>query len=76
MSPTIDLKKLNQKITKKLKLLCQFIYMVQLLILIKYEDYEKRNIYIDDCAQAHGAKDDRGQKVGSLADISTFGCIR
>ena len=27
---------------------------------------------IEDCAQAHGAKDDNGNKVGSLADISTF----
>ena len=32
-----------------------------------------KNIFIiDDCAQAHGARDDNGNKVGSLADISTF----
>ena len=32
-----------------------------------------KNIFIiDDCAQAHGAKDDNGNKVGSLADISTY----
>ena len=32
----------------------------------------KKIYIIDDCAQAHGAKDDNGNKVGSLADISTF----
>ncbi len=33
----------------------------------------KKNIYIvDDCAQAHGALSNRGKKIGSLADISTF----
>ena len=32
-----------------------------------------KNIFIiDDCAQAHGASDDKGKKVGSIADISTF----
>ena len=33
---------------------------------------ERKIFIIDDCAQAHGAKDDKGKNVGSLANISTF----
>ena len=32
-----------------------------------------RKIFIiDDCAQAHGACDEKGNKIGSISDISTF----
>ena len=38
----------------------------------KIKNIIKKIYIIDDCAQAHGAKDNKGKKVGSLADISTF----
>ena len=74
MKSTISIQHLKKKINNKTKV----IMPVHLYGSVTNMNEIKRiirgkNIFIiDDCAQAHGAKDDNGNKVGSLADISTF----
>ena len=74
MKSTISISHLKKKINSKTKV----IMPVHLYGSVTNMNEIKRiirgkNIFIvDDCAQAHGAKDDNGNKVGSLADISTF----
>ena len=74
MKSTICISHLKKKINSKTKV----IMPVHLYGSVTNMNEIKRiirgkNIFIiDDCAQAHGAKDDNGNKVGSLADISTF----
>ena len=74
MKSTISFSHLKKKINSKTKV----IMPVHLYGSVTNMNEIKRiirgkNIFIiDDCAQAHGAKDDNGNKVGSLADISTF----
>ncbi len=74
MSPTMDLKKLSQMITKRTKVIMPVHLYGSVVDIDKIKKIiGKKKIYIiDDCAQAHGAKNDKGQNVGSLADISTF----
>ena len=73
-SSTIDLNKLKEKITNKTKVIMPVHLYGSVVDISEIKRIiKKRKIYIiDDCAQAHGAKDSRGKKVGSLADISTF----
>ncbi len=74
MSPTIDIDKLKKKITKKTKVILPVHLYGSVVDIDKIKRLiGKRNIYIvDDCAQAHGASNDKGKNVGSLANISTF----
>ena len=74
MSPTISLNELKKKITKKTRVIMPVHLYGSVVDIGEIKKIlKKRKIFIiDDCAQAHGAKDDKGRKVGSLADISTF----
>lgn len=74
MSPTIDLDKLKQKINKKTKVIMPVHLYGSVVDINKIKKMigKKKIFIIDDCAQAHGAKDDKGKNVGSLANISTF----
>ena len=72
--PTICFNEIKKKITSKTKVIMPVhLYGSVANIQGIRKLINKRKIFIiDDCAQAHGAKDDRGKSVGSLADISTF----
>ncbi len=72
-SPTISLKNLRNKITKKTKVIMPVhLYgSVVNIPLIRKILKGKKIFIIDDCSQAHGAKLDN-KKVGSMADISCF----
>ena len=74
MKPTINIDRIIQKINKKTKVIMPVHLYGSVVDIKKIRNIiRKKKIYIiDDCAQAHGAKDDQGKKVGSLADISTF----
>ena len=74
MSPTINLNELIKKINKKTKVIIPVHLYGSVVDIKKIKKIVKnKKIYIiDDCAQAHGATDDKSNKVGSLADISTF----
>ena len=74
MKPTINIDRIIQKINKKTKVIMPVHLYGSVVDIKKIRNIiQKKKIYIiDDCAQAHGAKDDQGKKVGSLADISTF----
>ena len=73
LSPTISLKKLQLKITKKTKVILPVHLYGSVVDISSIKKLTKnKKIYIvDDCAQAHGASI-RNKKVGSLADISCF----
>ena len=70
----IDPSKVEELITKKTKvILCVHLFGHPADVESLKEICKKNKIYlVEDCAQAHGAKDIYGKKVGSLADISTF----
>ena len=74
MKPTINIDRITQKINKKTKVIMPVHLYGSVVDIKKIRNIiQKKKIYIiDDCAQAHGAKDNKGKKVGSLADISTF----
>ncbi len=74
LSPTININEISKKITKKTKVIMPVhLYgSVTEISKIKKMIKNKKIYIIDDCAQAHGAIDDRGKRVGSIADISTF----
>ena len=74
MKPTINIDRIIQKINKKTKVIMPVHLYGSVVDIKKIRNIiQKKKIYIiDDCAQAHGAKDNKGKKVGSLADISTF----
>ena len=74
MKSTIDILDLKKKINKKTKVIMPVHLYGSVININEIKKLIRgKNIYIiDDCAQAHGAKDDNGNKVGSLADISTF----
>jgi len=74
MKSTMDIKQLKKKINKKTKVIIPVHLYGSVVNIDEIRKIVKnKNIYIvDDCAQAHGAKDKNGKKVGSLADISTF----
>ena len=74
LSPNIDINKIKKKINKKTKVIMPVhLYgSVTNIHEIKKIIKNKKIFIIDDCAQAHGAKDNNGNRVGSLADISTF----
>ncbi len=74
MKSTIDISQLKKKITKKTKVIMPVHLYGSVVDINKIRKLIKnKKIYIiDDCAQAHGASDDRGKKVGSLSHISTF----
>ena len=74
MKPTINIDKIIKKINKKTKVIMPVHLYGSVVDIKKIRNIiQKKKIYIiDDCAQAHGAKDNQGKKVGSLADISTF----
>ncbi len=74
LSPTIDINELRKKITKKTKVIMpvhlygSVVDVNQIRKIIK----NRKIFIIDDCAQAHGACDDKDNKIGSISDISTF----
>jgi dTDP-4-amino-4,6-dideoxygalactose transaminase len=72
--PTINLNEIKRKITKKTKVILPVhLYgSVADISGIKKLIGKKKIYIIDDCAQAHGAKDLKGNKIGSISDISTF----
>tara|TARA_B100000900_G_scaffold155640_1_gene132264 strand:- start:610 stop:1695 length:1086 start_codon:yes stop_codon:yes gene_type:complete len=74
MSPTIDLNQLIKKINKKTKVIIPVHLYGSVVDIKKIKKIikNKKIFILDDCAQAHGATDDNKNKVGSLADISTF----
>ena len=74
MKPTINIDRIKQKINKNTKVIMPVHLYGSVVDIKKIKNIiHKKKIYIiDDCAQAHGAKDNQGKKVGSLADISTF----
>ena len=74
MKSTISITDLKKKINNKTKVIMPVHLYGSVININEIRKLIKgKNIYIiDDCAQAHGAKDDNGNKVGSLADISTF----
>ena len=74
MKPTINIDRIIEKINKKTKVIMPVHLYGSVVDIKKIRNIiQKKKIYIiDDCAQAHGAKDNKGKKVGSLADISTF----
>jgi len=74
MKPTINIDRIKQKINKNTKVIMPVHLYGSVVDIKKIKNIiQKKKIYIiDDCAQAHGAKDNQGKKVGSLADISTF----
>ena len=73
MKPTINIDRIIQKINKKTKVIMPVHLYGSVVDIKKIRNIIQKKIYIiDDCAQAHGAKDNKGKKVGSLADISTF----
>lgn len=74
MKPTICINQIKKKINNKTKVIMP-VHLYGSVVNIKKirSVIGKRKIHIiDDCAQAHGAKNDNGIKVGSLSDISTF----
>ena len=74
MKSTISITDLKKKINNKTKVIMPVHLYGSVININEIKRLIKgKSIYIiDDCAQAHGAKDDNGNKVGSLADISTF----
>lgn len=73
LDPTISIKKLNNTITKKTKVIMPVHLYGSVVALNEIKKIIKnKNIYlIDDCSQAHGAFYNK-KRVGSLADISCF----
>ena len=74
MKSTLSITNLKKKINNKTKVIIPVHLYGSVININEIKKLIRgKNIYIiDDCAQAHGAKDDSGNKVGSLADISTF----
>ena len=74
MSPTINLNELIKKINTKTKVIIPVHLYGSVVDIKKIKKIinNKKIFVLDDCAQAHGAADDNKNKVGSLADISTF----
>tara|TARA_B100001057_G_C22858385_1_gene953524 strand:+ start:2720 stop:3805 length:1086 start_codon:yes stop_codon:yes gene_type:complete len=74
MKSTIDIASLKKKINRRTKVIMPVHLYGSVVNINEIKRIIKnKGIYIiDDCAQAHGAKDDYGNKVGSLTDISTF----
>jgi dTDP-4-amino-4,6-dideoxygalactose transaminase len=73
LKPTIDIKKIQNKITKKTRVIMP-VHLYGSVVdipLIRKTIKNKDIIIIDDCSQAHGAGDNN-EKVGSIADISCF----
>lgn len=73
---TIDLNEIKKKINSNTKVILPVhLYgsAVDINKIRKLTKKFKQKIYIvDDCAQAHGARDDVGKKIGSSSDISCF----
>ena len=74
LSSTIDINKLKNKITNKTKVIMPVHLYGSVADVGKIRKIikNKKIFIIDDCAQAHGACDDKGNKIGSISDISTF----
>ena len=74
MKSTISILDLKKKISNKTKVIMPVHLYGSVVNINEIKKIIRgKNIYIiDDCAQAHGAKDDNGKQVGSLTDISTF----
>ena len=74
LEPTINLKEIKKKITNKTKVIMPVhLYgSVADISGIKKLIGKKKIYIVDDCAQAHGSKDLKGNKIGSISDISTF----
>ena len=74
--PTIDLNEIKKKINSKTKVILPVhLYgsAIDIKKIKKFTKKTKQKIFIiDDCAQAHGAIDDVGKKIGSSSDISCF----
>jgi len=74
MKSTISIPHLRKKINNKTKVIMPVHLYGSVMNIneIKKIIRGKKIFIVDDCAQAHGAKDDNGNQVGALADISTF----
>jgi dTDP-4-amino-4,6-dideoxygalactose transaminase len=74
LEPTISLFEIKKKISNKTKVIIPVhLYGSSADIRGIRNIIGKKKIYIiDDCAQAHGARDNNGNKIGSISDISTF----
>ena len=74
MKPTTSINQIKKMITNKTKVIMPVHLYGSVVNMSEIKNFIKnKKIYlIDDCAQAHGARDDKGKKVGSIADISTF----
>ena len=72
--PTINIDEIKKKITKKTKVIMPVHLYGSVVDISKIKKIigKKKIFIVDDCAQAHGAKDNKGRSVGSLSDISTF----
>ena len=72
--PTINIDEIEKKITKKTRVIMPVHLYGSVVEISKIKKIirKKKIFIIDDCAQAHGAKDHKGRSVGSLSDISTF----
>jgi len=72
-NPLINIDQIKKKITKKTKVIIPVhLYGSVVDITSLRKQISKKIFIVDDCAQAHGAKDNKGRSVGSLSDISTF----
>lgn len=74
LDPSININEIKQKISPRTKVIMPVhLYGSTANIREIKKIIKNKKIYIiDDCAQAHGAKDNFGNKIGSLTDISTF----
>ena len=72
--PTINIDEIKKKITRNTKVIMPVHLYGSVVEILKIRKIikDKEIFIIDDCAQAHGAKDQKGRPVGSLSDISTF----
>ena len=72
--PTINIDEIKKKITRNTKVIMPVHLYGSVVEIFKIRKIikDKGIFIIDDCAQAHGAKDQKGRPVGSLSDISTF----
>jgi len=72
--PLININQIKKKINSKTRVILPVHLYGSVVSIKKIKKIIKgKNIFIiDDAAQAHGARDEKGNKVGSLSDLSCF----
>ena len=72
--PLININQIKKKKIQKQELFLPVHLYGSVVSIKKIKKIIKKDIYIiiDDAAQAHGARDEKGNKVGSLSDLSCF----